>query len=164
MRKPLIIRIAGYSAIVAVIGVAQFFMYGRLAVNFSDSTPHHVYWRRFSVPPVVGGYASFFRTVPEEDGVRDITKLVACGPGDAFSVKGLEYYCNGRLIAQAKLTTRNGIVLRPFMFEGKVPPKMFFALGHSFRQEGGRMVDDSYDSRYFGFVRFDESWKAVPLL
>jgi type IV secretory pathway protease TraF len=164
MKKPFIIRIAGYSAIIVVIGVAQFFMYGRLAVNFSDSTPHHVYWRRFSVPPVVGGYASFFRTVPGEDGVRDITKLVACGTGDTIAVKGLEYYCNGRLIAKAKLTTRKGLVLKPFVFAGRVPPNSFFALGHSFHREGGRLVDDSYDSRYFGFVRFDESWMAVPIL
>jgi type IV secretory pathway protease TraF len=164
MKNSFVLRIAGYSAIIAVIGVAQFFMYGRLAVNLSDSTPHHVYWRRFSVPPVIGGYASFFRTVPGEDGVRDITKLVACGTGDTIAVKGLEYYCNGRLIAQAKLTTRNGIVLRPFVFEGKVPQNSFFALGHSFRRKGVRLVDDSYDSRYFGFVRFDESWMAVPLL
>lgn len=158
-------KIAAVLFAAGVVCVPQYFLYGRLAVNYTDSVPVKLFWRQTGRAPALGEYASFFRGVPGEEGALDITKRVACGPGDFLSVDGLHYFCNGQFMATAKLETQKGLPLKRFVYTGKIPEGRFFALGHSFRRDGLRkMVDDSYDSRYFGFVRLDEAWRAVPLL
>ncbi len=78
-------------------------------------------------------------------------KQVACQPGDTLEVKGRDYYCNGEFIASAKPLSMRGEPLAAFQFSGAVPADMFFVTGHH---------KDSYDSRYFGFLR-KEDVKAI---
>ncbi len=83
-------------------------------------------------------------------------KQVTCQPGDMLEAKGKGYYCNGELIATAKPVSLKGEPLAAFDFNGRVPSGMLFVTGHH---------KDSYDSRYFGFVR-REDVKAIayPLI
>ncbi len=78
-------------------------------------------------------------------------KQVSCQPGDTLELKGRDYYCNGEFIASAKPLSMKGEPLSAFRFSGPVPSGMLFVTGHH---------KDSYDSRYFGFVR-KEDVKAI---
>ena len=77
-------------------------------------------------------------------GVEHMTKIVMCLPGDVLHRNGLQFYCNEKLIANAKTHTKQGAPLEVFAWKsGKVPHGFFFA---------GSPHPDGFDSRYLGFV------------
>jgi signal peptidase I len=78
-------------------------------------------------------------------------KQVTCDAGDKLEVKGKDYFCNGKSLGSAKSKSLRGEPLTQFVFNGAVPSGMLFVTGHH---------KDSYDSRYFGFVR-REDVKAI---
>jgi conjugal transfer pilin signal peptidase TrbI len=67
----------------------------------------------------------------------NITKKVGCRAGDHLVNKGGRFFCNDKLICKA-LTGHE-----PFDFSGTIPDGKVFLIGDS---------QDSYDSRYFGFI------------
>lgn len=73
-----------------------------------------------------------------------VLKQVACSGGDILSVREKYYYCNETYLGQAKDYSLKGETLQSFQFEGRVPEDNLFVFSNHI---------DSFDSRYFGFVR-----------
>jgi len=70
-------------------------------------------------------------------------KYAKCVEGDKLEVKGLNYYCNGKLIGKAKTHDSKGKKVKNFTYNGIIPKdKVFMYAPHK----------DSYDSRYWGFL------------
>ena len=74
-------------------------------------------------------------------------KEVVCIQGDYFRNDGADYYCNEKYLGRAKQLSSAGRLLNRFHFDGIVPEGHFAAWGHS---------EDSFDSRYFGFITIKE--------
>lgn len=74
-------------------------------------------------------------------------KQVACAEGDTLTVKEGYYYCNDTYLGQAKEDSLKGEKLSHFEFEGEIPKDRLFVFGTHV---------DSFDSRYFGFVRKED--------
>jgi len=73
-----------------------------------------------------------------------VLKQVACSEGDTLSVREKYYYCNETYLGQAKDYSLKGETLQNFKFEGQIPKDSLFVFSNHI---------DSFDSRYFGFVR-----------
>ncbi len=84
------------------------------------------------------------RSTLERAGESSIIKRIACISGDTLNGGDMLYFCNGIFIGKAKEKTENGAPAPPFEFEGTIPEGYAFITGDH---------RDSYDSRYFGFVR-----------
>lgn len=80
---------------------------------------------------------------PYVDIGKKLVKQVACISGDVLESRGLEYYCNGHLIATALERDSQGREIKQFHFTGTIPDDKLFVLGEN---------PKSYDSRYFGFI------------
>lgn len=74
-------------------------------------------------------------------------KQVACAEGDTLTVKEGSYYCNDTYLGRAKDDSLKGERLPHFEFEGVIPKESLFVFGTHV---------DSFDSRYFGFVRKED--------
>lgn len=82
-----------------------------------------------------------------------VIKKVGCAGGDTLSVKWKRYYyCNNLYMGYAKEKSKKGEPVNAFPFNGKVPDNMFFVIGDSF---------DSYDSKYFGFIKKEDVIKIA---
>jgi signal peptidase I len=77
-----------------------------------------------------------------------LLKEVVCVPGDTLIVKGRNFFCNGKLIAEAlSYSCKKHIPVEPFSFNGVIPQGEYFVLGKT---------KCSYDSRYWGFVKKED--------
>lgn len=74
----------------------------------------------------------------------DFVKTLGCNEGEFLETRGREFFCNGISIGRAKEYTKKGKPLTPFYYRGTVPQGQYFAVGET---------KDSYDSKYWGFVR-----------
>lgn len=82
-------------------------------------------------------------------------KLVGCAGGDHLEQKEKDYYCNGVYLGRAKDFSLAGEKLNRFHYDGRIPEDSIFVLGEH---------KDSYDSRYFGFIKKKNVKKiAYPL-
>jgi len=80
---------------------------------------------------------------------KTAVKRIACTPGDCLESEGGEYFCNEAFIGKAKGHSLQGMPTKKFLFNCTIPPGEF---------------EDSYDSRYFGFVkRQDILSRLLPL-
>jgi signal peptidase I len=75
-------------------------------------------------------------------GVR-FGKRVVGMPGDVLTVRGRDFFLNGRFIARAREKDSLGNPAPLFTYSGKIPQGCYFVLGHH---------PKSFDSRYWGFV------------
>ena len=80
----------------------------------------------------------------KDDGEDSQIKKIGCAAGEEFKNIGNEFYCKNRLIAKAKEYSLGGERLKKFEFSGKIPKGNMFLVGDHV---------DSYDSRYFGFIK-----------
>lgn len=92
----------------------------------------------------------------EEDGGYSQIKRIGCNAGEELKNIGNDYYCENKLIAKAKDYSLGGEKLKKFEYAGKIPEGYIFLVGdHA----------DSYDSRYFGFIKVKDIIATVyPLL
>ena len=105
-----------------------------------------------------GDYVMFVLKDPriEKGKPCNLIKEVGCSEGDTLTEKGKDYYCNGNeYLGRAKDLSLKGEKLDNFKFNGTVPKGMIYVFGDH---------RDSYDSRYFGFIRkTDIKAKAHPV-
>lgn len=103
-----------------------------------------------------GDYVRFPHQDKETGGkVIYMMKRVGCRAGQALSVVGRDYYCDGGFIGRAKERNTKGEAVSNFVWNGTVPVGNFFAVADH---------RDSYDSRYYGFVPVEKiTNKALPL-
>ena len=133
----------------------------RFAVTLTPSTDHRIFFLKSG--PVEkelekGTYVMFdIRSEYIANGVSQrVIKRIACGEEEDFSRIGDTFYCNGNKIGVAKSRSLTGMRLPRFFFNGRIPAGMIFVAGQH---------RDSYDSRYFGFLRKEEVQAiAYPLL
>jgi len=83
-------------------------------------------------------------------------KKIGCVAGEELKNIGNEFYCKNKLIAKAKEYSLDGERLKKFEFYGKIPEGNMFLVGDHV---------DSYDSRYFGFIKAEDIIATLyPLL
>ena len=87
--------------------------------------------------------AKLVRMIEDDGGYLQI-KRIGCSAGEELKNIGNEFYCKNKLIAKAKEYSLGGERLRNFEFSGKIPEGNMFLVGDHV---------DSYDSRYFGFIK-----------
>lgn len=80
----------------------------------------------------------------EEDGGYSQIKRIGCSAGEKLKNIGSDYYCENKLIAKAKDYSLGGERMKRFEFAGIIPEGYIFLIGDHV---------DSYDSRYFGFIK-----------
>jgi signal peptidase I len=92
----------------------------------------------------------------EDDGEDSQIKRIGCSAGEEMKNIGNDYYCKNELIARAKDYSLGGERLKKFEFVGKIPEGNMFLVGDHV---------NSYDSRYFGFIKAKDIIATVyPLL
>ena len=92
----------------------------------------------------------------KDDGEDSEIKKIGCAAGEELKNIGNEFYCKNKLIAKAKEYSLGGERLKKFEFSGKIPKGNMFLVGDHV---------DSYDSRYFGFIKAKDIIATVyPLL
>jgi signal peptidase I len=92
----------------------------------------------------------------KDDGEDSEIKKIGCAAGEELKNIGNEFYCKNKLIAKAKEYSLGGERLKKFEFSGKIPEGNMFLVGDHV---------DSYDSRYFGFIKAKDIIATVyPLL
>jgi conjugal transfer pilin signal peptidase TrbI len=92
----------------------------------------------------------------EDDGEELQIKRIGCSAGEEINNIGNDYYCKKKFIARAKDYALGGERMKKFEFSGKIPEGNMFLVGDHL---------DSYDSRYFGFIKAKDIIAEVyPLL
>lgn len=71
-------------------------------------------------------------------------KEVSCVSREYLTVKDKNYFCDEQFIGHAKDISLRGEPVNNFLFDGHIPEGMIFVTGGH---------KDSYDSKYFGFLR-----------
>jgi len=95
-------------------------------------------------------------TMIKDEGEDSQIKRIGCTAGEELKNIGNEFYCKNKLIAKAKEYSLGGERLKKFEFSGKIPEGDMFLVGDHV---------DSYDSRYFGFIKVKDIIAMVyPLL
>ena len=140
---------------VAVLALPLYFVQGKLVVITSDSIDHRFLVKTEGVPQK-DEYA-LFRISHEltDDESVTLTKRLACYAGDLLQVKNRDFYCEGHYLGRAKVTSRQGVPLTPFVYNGAIPDGYAFAIGEH---------QDSFDSRYWGLLELAVAERVVPLL
>jgi|SRR5579863_4535925 len=122
----------------------------RIAVTLTPSVRHRIYLldrapSRKSIAPA--SYVLFKVDSKYLGGSRITIKQVACGEGDMLRVEEALFYCNNVYLGKAKAFSLKGERVEHFNYDGVIPADdLFVFAGHP----------DSFDSRYFGFVRKDD--------
>lgn len=92
---------------------------------------------------------------PEHVG-RLVTKQVECiFPQRLMVDSSHRFFCDGIQIGSARVVTREGKTLPVFLFDGEVPLGKAFVMGSH---------EDSFDSRYFGFINIADAQRVVPII
>lgn len=131
-------------------------MPSRFAVTLTPSTEHRVFFLKKGPSTgelKKGAYVMLdIRSEYVDHGTpHRVIKRIACAGGEELNVIGRNIYCNGREIAVAKNLSLKGEELPRFHYSGKIPLDAVFVTGQH---------RDSFDSRYFGFLKMEEV-KAV---
>ena len=130
-------------AIVVLCAAATMHAMDQVVIAHGDSVPARVLVKAPG-PIGQGDYVRLWITYPilGKD-AHELTKRVACMPGERLHFDGTFYRCNGRWLGGVLRETWDHRPLRRFRFEGAIPPGQLFVLGAHPR---------SFDSRYFGLI------------
>jgi conjugal transfer pilin signal peptidase TrbI len=151
-------RVAAFCATVVVSAAFIWFMHNYIAFTVTPSLRYVVFYlsdRGSSIRQ--GDYVVFNLNHPIAVSLKlkRTIKEVVCKGGQKLVVLDKEYFCNGSYVANAKNFTLKGEPVENFKFNGVVPADSLFVIGHH---------KDSFDSRYFGFIKTADVEKmAEPL-
>lgn len=130
----------------------------RFAITLTNSLDHRVFYIDRAPSTVEKGDYVMFYITSKYHGSKPmrIIKQVSCNEGESLKIAGMDYYCNqNEYLGRAKEYSMKGEKLDKFVYDGTVPKGYIFVSGHH---------KDSYDSRYFGFVKKSEIIaKAYPI-
>ncbi len=132
----------------------------RFAVTLTPSTDHRIFFLKNgpSQEDLETGMHVMFDIHSEyvDHGIpHRVIKRIACAEDEDLATVRDTFYCNGRKVAVAKSQSLAGVKLPQFSYTGKIPMGMIFVTGEH---------RDSFDSRYFGFLRKEEvKARAYPL-
>lgn len=119
-----------------------------IKVTLTNSLSKRVFWavkdQEKTRAIKTGMYIIFDQYVPKpESRVLTFIKKVGCSRGEHLKFDSESYFCNEKYIGHAKRKSLKGEPLTPFIFNGRIPEGMFFAVGdHPY----------SFDSRYVGLI------------
>ena len=131
---------AGISA--ACLTLPRFFCFA-----LPPSLYHKLFWVDRDTRKISRGDYVLYRHSDKHTGDRNLqmVKKVVCAEGDILTVDSAKkYFCNGQYLGKAKDRALNGSPLTNFVWNGPVPSGMILAMGEH---------KDSYDGRYYGFVK-----------
>ncbi len=142
-----------------VMTVGAYLSGARILFNVSGSLPYHLFFAVRNSEIICGQKSIGFFQLNVENPYWDFgtvfaKRFVGC-PGDVLTTKGREFYINGSCVGVASETDSRGYLVKSFKFSGEIPKNTYFVLGDG---------KDSYDSRYWGFVK--KSWivgRGFPL-
>lgn len=155
-RDPLVLM---FALLIVGFGVGSLPNY--LEVSTSSSVPYHLFFKLNAAGARIKKYDYVNFPISSkyiEGGEKVIlVKQVVCVAGETLNERGNEYLCNGNeFLGRAKDTTLKGEKLEHFNYSGVIPKGYVYVAGTN---------KDSYDSRYFGFVKkSDILYKAYPIL
>ena len=132
--------------------IAGMLIPARFAVTLTPSTDHRIFFLKKGPSQEElekGSYVMFdIRSEYIDRGAsHGVIKRIACAEGEQLFSVSDTFYCDGKPVAVAKSRSLAGVKLPRFNFGGKVPAGMIFVAGEH---------RDSFDSRYFGFLRKEE--------
>ena len=143
MRRP-----SGLSIFIGVFALvfAGAIIPSRFSVTLTPSLSHRVFFLDRSPGEIRKGDTILF-SFRVGGRTERVIKKVACSGGDLLEIRGRTFFCNGDFLGEAKEHSLKGERLEPFVYNGIIEKGDLFVLGE------GR---DSYDSRYFGFIRVED--------
>lgn len=142
--------------VAVAVGLIAWSIESHLLFTLTPSLSHRVYLMERTKEVGKNDYVVFSlkgdRVAKDKD---KLLKRVSCAEGDTIKIVGKEYLCNGLSLGTAKDLSLKGERLENFVYEGVIGRGLLFVTGDH---------KDSYDSRYFGFIRKDQvTAKAYPL-
>jgi len=124
----------------------------RFAVTLTPSTDHRIFFLKHGPSEaelIKGAYVLFDIRSEYIDGGAShrAIKRIACAGGEDLSTRGDTCYCDEKEVAVAKTRSLTGEKIPRFFYSGKIPEDRIFVVGQH---------RDSYDSRYFGFIKKED--------
>jgi conjugal transfer pilin signal peptidase TrbI len=125
------------------------------AITLSNSLRYRLFFLYQSGSIKKGQYVVFALSDSQRLGLKipdghRLVKEVVCTEGDRFKSDGENFYCNSHYLGRAMKQSQRK--LSSFVFDGVVPEGCLAVFGHS---------QDSFDSRYFGFIKEQEVYSAA---
>lgn len=124
-----------------------------ISVTMTPSLYHRVFFLRYHFDAVhQGEYVLFpasILSIPDKS-MRQETmaiKRVGCSEGQRLQTVGLDFYCDNAFLGKAKTHSMKGTPVIPFSYNGLIPKSRYFVIGDNV---------NSFDSRYFGFLRKED--------
>jgi conjugal transfer pilin signal peptidase TrbI len=149
-------KLSGLNVFIAIFALvfAGALSASRFSVTLTPSLIHRVFFLSKSPDAIEkGDYILFDIPVP---GIRErAIKEAACSGGDYLETRVRQFFCNGEFLGEAKEYSLAGERLIQFAYSGEIPEGRIFVFGQN---------RDSYDSRYFGFIKEEDvQARAYPL-
>ncbi len=146
------LQIVIYSLILAVVLYSAKQIPKYFAFSLTDSVGHRFFYFKKGTPEsVTNGDFVFFniktdkKLLPHCAPNCRVIKKVGCTEGQYLKVTEQgQYFCGATFLGASKTQSKTGVNVQPFTYNGIVPKNSFFSIGAS---------KDSYDSRYYGFVK-----------